>query len=118
MTTVVFRVWPLGKDGDCSYGGTARAIGGRARPMISLPEAVMAREPEAAMSMSTMGVHERQATTMAMTAAAARTGMPSVPPRSVNRVTASLRPGLRQATAWSRTGLSRPATPSLSATAS
>ena len=86
--------------------------------MSSLPEAVIASDPAAAITVSRIGVHDRQASTMARTTTVARIGMPTAPPTSVNQVTASLSPGLRHCAAWSSTGWSRPATPSLSATAS
>ena len=92
--------------------------GGRARPMTFLPVAVMASEPAAAITVRTMGVHERHATTIATTTATTRIGMPTPPPMLVNAVTAESSPGLRHDAARRRAGWSRPATPSLSTTAS
>src|SRR5688572_10281183 len=116
--TVLLRVWPLGKEGEVSNGGTASEVGGRARPVRSLPATVIAREPVTAMSISTSGVRERQRATMSRTASVARIVMPTTPPRFVYHVTAWSRGGLRQATAWLSTGSSTAARPSASTTLS
>ena len=78
----------------------------------------MSTEPAAAMSMSTTGNHERRRTARVSTIAAAMTGIPTVPPRSVKWVTNCSLAGVRIPTAASRTGSSSAASPSFSTTAS
>ncbi len=115
---MALRVCPDGNDGEVSNGGTASANGGRARPLRSLPSTVMSTEPAAAMPISSTGSHERRFTASTVTTTTAITGIPMVPPRSVNRVTHSSLLAVRVPTAASSTGWSSPATPSLSTTCS
>ncbi len=117
-TTVAFRVCPDGNDAEDSHGGTASDLGGRARPTRSLPSTVMSTDPAAAMAISTTGSHERRFTARTVTTTTAMTGIPTVPPRSVNRVTHSSAEGVRDETAASSTGWSSTARSSLSTTAS
>ncbi len=70
------------------------------------------------MPMSTTGSHERRFRARIVTMTTAMTGIPMVPPRSVNWVTHSWLVGVRVETAASSTGWSRAATPSLSTTSS
>ena len=59
-TTVALRVCPDGNDGELSAGGTAREIGGLARPVRSLPTTVNSTDPAAAMPMSSTGSQDRR----------------------------------------------------------
>ena len=78
----------------------------------------MATDPEAATPMRRTGSHDRRRTASTTTTASAMSGIPTVPPRSVKRVTHSSLAGVRLATAASRTGWSSAASPSLSTTSS
>ena len=115
---MALRVCPDGNDGEVSNGGTARASGGRARALRSLPSTVMSTDPAAATPISTTGSHERRFTASTVTTTSAMTGIPTVPPRSVNHVTHCELVGVRVPTAASSTGWSSPATPSRSTTCS
>jgi len=78
----------------------------------------MSTDPAAAMSMRTTGNQDRRRTARVMTIAAAMSGIPTVPPRSVKWVTHCSLAGVRLFTAASRTGSSSAASPSFSTTAS
>ena len=114
----MFRVCPLGKDGLVSYGGTASACGGRARPAASLPTDVISSDPAVATSISTTGVHERHHHASASVTTVAMIGMTAPLPRLVNAVTTASPAGVRCATIHSSIGSSILARPVLSRTAS
>ena len=112
--TVEFRVCPLGNDGLVSYGGTASACGGRARPARSLPALVIAMDPAAATAMSTIGVQLRHHQARPATTRVTRIGRTVVPPMSVKNDDDAVQPGERWPTIQSSSGWSTRARPSCS----
>ena len=80
---MLLRAWPLGKAGEVSYGGTASATGGRARPTSSLPTAVISSEPAVPIASSSKGVRDRHRIVMTTTIATVMMVSPITPPRLV-----------------------------------
>ncbi len=113
--TVEFRVCPLGNDGLVSYGGTASACGGRARPARSLPASVIATiDPAAATAMSTTGVQLRHHQARPATTRVTRIGRIVVPPMLVKNETTLSSAEERWPTIQSSSGWSTRARPSFS----
>ena len=90
---------PLGKDGELSNGGTASSRGGRARPTAALPTLVISSEPAPVIATNATGDQERHSRDSPTATTVASTGIPVLPPMSVNAVTAASRPGDRASTA-------------------
>lgn len=115
---MLFRVWPLGNDGECSYGGTASVNGGRTRWTTTLPTLVMASEPATAITIRISGVLDRQARVITKVMMAAITVIPIGPPRWVKAVATCVFVTVRSPMAAFSTGRSSWDMPSPSSTAS
>lgn len=115
---MLFKVWPLGKDGETSYGGTASTSGGRTRSIQILPMLVMVSEPATPISITASGVRDLKMTVRATVIAAAITVIHSDPPRWVKKVATRMFVAVRSEMASVRAGRSNAAIPSPSSTAS
>ena len=118
MTTVELRAWPLGKDGEVSYGGTALMKSGRERPTRFLLNVVALTDTAAAPQTRMIGRHVRFTQVSHAVRMLARIGIPMLPPMFVKPVTAAFSPGVRRSSARAKAGLSRFASPASSTTLS